>query len=379
MERKPTMHDVARAAGVGTMTVSRVLNASQHVSKATAERVMRAVQQLDYRPNEMARSLRSARSRTIGLIVPGLNDSFYATCADSVNRVAQEHGYTVLLTTSNDDVAREYSEARLMLQRHVEGLVVVPADPRDCPFVLPEFRSTPIVALDRPIGTPDAGHCLDTVVVQNHEGARQAVHHLIEHHDHQEILFLGYGAGLYTVRSRFEGYKEAMDQAGLETQESFDCSSSEAAVELLRHAIEKKRVSAVFSGNNLVTRRVLYALLQLGVRIPEDIALIGFDDFELADLLHPALTVIRQPVAELGETAARLLFQKLRTEGAARPAKQLVLPVEFVQRHSCGCVYERTLNPVEKQPSAHPIRIAGSGLAAAPASTPRPAQPAAAQ
>ena len=319
MERKPTMNDVARAAGVGTMTVSRVLNASQHVSKATAERVMRAVKELDYRPNEMARCLRGSKSRTIGLIVPNLHDSFYATCADSINRVAQEHGYTVLLTTSNDDAAREYSEAQMMLQRYIEGLAVIPADPQACRLVLPEFHNTPIVALDRPVEDDGARHGIDAVLVENHKGSRDAVRHLVDCHGHRNILFLGLGAALHTMRSRYEGYREAMDAAGLTPYASFECGSSEAASRLLLKAIESGKMTALFCGNNLVTRQALYALLQLGIRIPEDFALIGFDDFELADLLHPALTV----GAAAGGRAGRDRRQAAVPQAPGGPASQI--------------------------------------------------------
>src|SRR6201986_2692128 len=130
MERKPTMNDVARIAGVGTMTVSRVLNGSANVAEDTAKRVYRAIEKLGYRPNEMARALRSLKSRTIGLIVPYLYDPFFAACAHAVNIVAREHGYSVILTTSNEDPATEFAEAQFMLQRHVEGLLLIPADIR---------------------------------------------------------------------------------------------------------------------------------------------------------------------------------------------------------------------------------------------------------
>src|ERR1700743_3642162 len=151
MERKPTMNDVARVAGVGTMTVSRVLNRSANITEETAKRVYGAIEKLGYRPNEMARALRSLKSRTIGLIVPYLFDPFFATCAHAVNIVAREHGYSVILTTSNEDPATEFVEVQSMVQRHIEGLIIIPANTRNSRINQSEFSGTHIVTLDRPV------------------------------------------------------------------------------------------------------------------------------------------------------------------------------------------------------------------------------------
>jgi LacI family transcriptional regulator len=174
MQRKPTMNDVARAAGVGTMTVSRVLNGSQHVSPGAAERVRAAVAQLGYHPNEMARALRNYKSRTIGLLLPNLHDTFYANCAHALNLVAQEHDYTVLLTITNDDSVHEFNEAQRMMQRHVEGLIVIPASSELCRLGDREFRDIPVVSLDRPLLKSGEAE-VDSVITDNESGACAAV------------------------------------------------------------------------------------------------------------------------------------------------------------------------------------------------------------
>lgn len=334
MERKPTMNDVARVARVGTMTVSRVLNGSANVTEETAKRVYNAIEKLGYRPNEMARALRSLKSRTIGLIVPYLFDPFFATCAHAVNTVAREHGYSVILTTSNDDPATEYNEAQSMLQRHVEGLLIIPADIRRSRVSQAEFAGTHIVTLDRPVH--DAR--IDSVQVQNQSGAKRAVLHLIEQHGHKRIFFLGFNKNLYTVRSRFEGYRRAMLEAGLEPESTFDCSSEEATAEIVATRLRSSSSpTAFFTANNLTTRYTLQALLGRGVHIPEEVALVGFDDFELAEILHPTLTVVRQPAAEMGRVAANLLFERIKRDEFPDEGNRVVLPVELVIRRSCGC------------------------------------------
>ncbi|HVW77793.1 MAG TPA: LacI family DNA-binding transcriptional regulator [Alloacidobacterium sp.] len=334
MERKPTMNDVARVAGVGTMTVSRVLNGSANVAEETAKRVYRAIEKLGYRPNEMARALRNFKSRTIGLIVPYLFDPFFATCAHAVNTVAREHGYSVILTTSQDDPATEYNEAQSMLQRHVEGLLIIPADIRKSRVNQAEFNGTHIVTLDRPVH--DAR--LDSVQVQNQSGAKRAVQHLIQEHGHSRISFLGFNRSLYTVRARFEGYRRAMQENGLEPMATFDCSSEKTTSDIIDGQLQGENpVTAFFTANNVTTRYALHALLEKGVRVPEEVALVGFDDFELADILHPKLTVVRQPASELGRVAANVLFERIKRDEFPEEGNRIVLPVELVVRRSCGC------------------------------------------
>ena len=334
MDRKPTMHDVARLAGVGTMTVSRVLNESAPVSPEAAERVYRAIESLGYMPNEMARALRGVKSRSIGVIVPYLYDSFFATIAHEINTAAREHGYSVILATSDEDSELEFTEAQLMLQRRVDGLIVIPADGNRSRLSRAEFDKIHIVTLDRPM----QDRRFDTVLVQNQSGARRAVQHLIEDHGHKRIAFISLNRQLYTMRSRFEGYRRAMAEAGLRTESSFRCATqeltSQAIVELMR---EKDPPTAFFCANNLTTRYALRALLDMGKQVPEEAALIGFDDFELAEILHPTLTVVRQPVYEVGRVAAGLLFDRLKRDEFPKDGNKVVLPVELVIRRSCGC------------------------------------------
>ncbi len=337
MQRKPTMNDVARTAGVGTMTVSRVLNGSQHVSEETEARVRQAVAQLGYQPNEMARALRNFKSRTIGLLLPNLHDSFYAVCAHALNMVAQEHDYTVLLTITNDDSSHEYTEARRMMQRHVEGLVVIPADSRLCKLGEQEFSEIPVVTLDRPL---EQNSEIDAVLTENEIGARLATEHLIRVHGFRRVTFLGHKPGLYTMERRGEGYASAMRAARLKPEMDFGCTSQDAVIRILAEAFHRRdRPQALFSANNLATRNILSALLRLNLRVPEDVALIGFDDLELSDLLHPALTVIRQPMEELGQAAGRILFARMKKQAPPGHLSQTVLPVELIIRHSCGCPY----------------------------------------
>jgi LacI family transcriptional regulator len=335
MNKKTRMIDVARLANVGTMTVSRVLNNSARVSEGTAKRVHAAIAQLGYRPNEMARALRGFKSKSIGLIVPSLADSFFAICANSINMIAQEHGYSMILTASNDNVETELSEAQWMLQKHVEGLLVCPAR-TGSQFADPMFHQTPIVSFDRPMLIPR----VPSVLVENYAGARRGTEHLIQEHNHKRIHFLGDSKNLYSIQTRLSGYKRALSQAKLLPQATLECSSEEMIFNTVAKLLNGKQPpTAFFCGNNLVSLGLIRSLRKLGVEAPRDVAVIGFDDLELADMLVPSLTVIRQPVERLGIIAAEVLFDRLKTPAAKWPKSgdRTTLKVELVVRSSCGC------------------------------------------
>jgi LacI family transcriptional regulator len=331
--RKPTMSDVARLAGVGTMTVSRVLSGTVRVSAETTQRVQTAIEQLNYRPNVLARAFRGQRSHSIGLILPYLYDPFFAGCAHAVTTVAREHGYSVLITTSDEDPETEYAEADEMLQRHVDGLLVIPARIRQSRLTRALFGKTPVVAFDRPVPDPS----IDTVLVQNAIGSRRITEHLIEH-GHRHITFFALSRSLFTMSTRFAGYRRAVQDAGLESCAIFDCISEEVVEQILKVKMQQDTPpTAIITANTLVTRYVLGAVARLGLRVPNDLAFAGFDDFDLAEFTSPPLTVVRQPAQEMGRVAANLLFDRIARGEMPHTGNRIVLPVEIVLRRSCGC------------------------------------------
>ncbi len=221
MTRNPTMADVAKRAGVGTMTVSRLLSGTVTVSEETAKRIHRAIKQLNYQPNEVARALRGLKTKTIGVIVPYLYDPFFAYCAHAIAVVAKEHEYSVILTTSAEDPDVEYHEASQMLRRHVDGMVIIPAKQKETYLRKAEFAGAHIVTLDRP--APLAR--FDSVLVQNKSGAALAVEHLIEH-GHRRIVCIGLSRSLYTMEMRYKGYREALSAARLKAEAYIDWQRS---------------------------------------------------------------------------------------------------------------------------------------------------------
>jgi LacI family transcriptional regulator len=328
------MSDVAKLAGVSTMTVSRVLNENVNVTEDTRKRVMAAVEKLQYHRNEIARSLREQTSRQIGILVPNLYDPFFATCAHAISLVAKGHGYSTVISTSDEDPATEYDEASRMLRRNVDGLIVIPAIPqRGMPGLKDkEFEHLPMVAIDRPL---EGSRC-DRLLVQNKHGAQSGVEHLIEL-GHKNIDFFGLARPLYTLKMRQQGYEAAMTTAGLKANVWKVSYDPQNTLEALREALASKTPpTALFGSNNLVTRHLLHSLNTLGLHAPDSIALVGFDDFETADLMRPGITVVRQPVESLGRLAAEILFSRLAKGGHDPAPKRIMLPVELVIRGSCG-------------------------------------------
>lgn len=195
------------------------------------------------------------------------------------------------------------------------------------------FLGVPVVTLDR----PSPGSRFDSVLVPNKAGAEMALNHLISH-GHETIAFLGLSRSLYTMKARYAGYRNAMTAAGRAPHLYIDCESPRKTVEVLRNLLNREsHPTALFSANNLTMKYVLSALSVLEVEIPRHIALVGFDDFEMAEVLHPALTVIRQPIYELGEKAAEILFERIAGSGLPKSGQRVLLPLELILRRSCGC------------------------------------------
>lgn len=330
----PTVTEVARLAGVGAITVSRVVNGNGYVSSEKQKRVKAAIKKLDYRPNQAARVLKGRRARMIGLIVPDLSDPFFGMCAVAVEEFAFERGYMTLIVASQNNEEVEKNEVDMMMGQNIAGLVIVPSLPNGRLELLAS-SGIPTVALDRPM----EGLMADEVVVDNLWGAQTAVEHLVWH-GYRKIACIGYDKNFYSIRQRILGYTNALERAGLKPDLYDDASTPEAVDKIVRSwARAKDRPSAVFSLNNVTTLRVLQSLKEEGLAIPDEIAIVGFDDFSLASLLSPQLTAVRQPAQLLGTQAARLLFAHIEdVEGIQKRTRvKMVLPVEFIIRTSCGC------------------------------------------
>ena len=318
------MRDVASQAGVSLKTVSRVINAEAGVTPATAAKVTEAIEALGFERNDLARSLRQGRSSsTLGLVIEDVANPFYSAVAQAVEAVASERGFLLITASALEDAERERELVGALLRRRVDALLVVPAGP-DHRYISDATRT---VFLDR----PPQGIEADTVLLDNLGGARRAVEHLIAH-GHTRIACVADTADLYTVRERLAGYRAALSAAGLEEDPALvvsgnhDVIAAQAAVAHLLGLPDKRRPTAIFASNNRNTVGALHALAGREPRV----ALVGFDDFELADLL--GTTVVRADPWRLGEQAAALAFARL--DGDDRPPLEITVPTELIVRGS---------------------------------------------
>jgi LacI family transcriptional regulator len=330
-KRPPTLVHVARLAGVGIGTASRVLNGDGYVSEKTTARVQAVIDDLKYRPNEVARSLKVRRSRAIGLVVPSLEDPFTATCVQAAQSVIRANGALSVLTFSEGKNEMEIQEIDYLVRRQVDGILMIPRGTQYKQLMPALNQQIPFVAFDQPV----PGGKVDSILVKNKAGAMEAVTHLLKH-GHKHIIATNVDSP-YTIVQRAAGYEEVMKNAGLTPVVAISQPSQQAVLEHLELWMKRKHPpTAIFSMNGLTSIYLLRALAQLKIKVPEQMAIVGFDDLPFADLLANPLTVVRQPAAQLGARAAELLFERIATD-TGYTSKRVTLDVEFVIRNSCGC------------------------------------------
>ncbi len=327
----PTLVDVAREAGVSLKTASRVLNNAENVSEEKGLRVRAVMERLDYRPNELARGLKAQRSVAIGMIVPNLSDPFTANAVHAVQEVARANGYVVILASSGGDVDMERSEIVSLVGRQIDGLVVAPADSRTDSFSNIVPAGVPVVTFDQLLRGADH----DSVTVTNRRSAREATEHLAGH-GWRRIVAIGARPHLYTCKERVAGYRAGIKRVSLQPRICLvEHESSLTADWLAEEVFRLQRADAILTMNWVCTMLTLRGLGQLGKTAGQDVPILSFDDFELADMLTPALSAVKQPAEMLGREAARLLFERL--SGRDGQPRAVVLPTSLMIRHSCGC------------------------------------------
>jgi LacI family transcriptional regulator len=331
---RATLRDVAAMAGVSMKTVSRVVNGENGVTPQKVDAVRQAISRLDYRPNLSASALRRASGRTaaIGTVLEDLANPFSSALLRAVEDVANEKRVLILAGSVDEDQQRERALVRAFTERRVDGLIVAPVG-EDQGYLRAEMEAgTPLVFVDR----QPQGLLADCVLSDNESGARQAVHQLADV-GHRRIAYLGDLALIPTAEQRFAGYQRALLERGLPLDPAHVVhdlhtvdDAARATTALLRSRGAGGAPTALFASQNLVTIGAITALQDLGLE--NSVALIGFDDFPLADLLKPRVSVIAQNPSEMGRVAAELLFQRL--DGDRGRPQRILLPTTTVLRGS---------------------------------------------
>jgi LacI family transcriptional regulator len=314
------------------MTVSRVINNSRHTSPETRERVDRAIAELGYMPNVLARQLRSKRTKTIALVVTDIANPFFTTIARGVEDAARAHGYAVMFCNTDESEAEELDYVRVLIQRQVDGVLLVPASDSSGSLELLAEHGLPAVVLDRRVRSAQ----VDEVRTDSEFGALLAVRHLIGL-GHRRIVVLAGPETVSTSVDRVAGYRRALAEAGIgaaSEQVLFGEYNEASGYEMTRQALAARpRPTAIFAGNNFIAFGAIRAMREAGVSVPGDMSIAVFDDLPQGWVLDPFMTVVSQPAYEIGRQAAELMLERLAGDAPDEP-RTIVLPSELIPRRS---------------------------------------------
>lgn len=329
-----TIRDVARRAGVAPITVSRVINDADYVSDSTRERVEQAITELGYVPNMLGPSLRFKQTRTVALILTDITNPFWTTVARGVEDAANERDYNVILCNSDESETKQANYLNLLLGKQIDGALLAPARSAAEPAEKIQQQGVPVVILDRQVPYDQ----VDVVRCDSEGGAYQLTRHLLAL-GHQRITMLTGPRHVSTACDRVDGYRRALAEAGLQPQAehvTWGEFSQESGYRMAQKAlITPVQPTAIFAANNFIAFGAMRALEEEKLRVPEDMALVAFDDLPPGLSLNPFLTAAVQPAYEMGRQAMQLLFSRLSGDKLGE-RRQIVLPVEIVIRQSSG-------------------------------------------
>jgi LacI family transcriptional regulator len=329
----PTIQDVAKLAGVAPITVSRVINNSGYTSEETRVRVEAAITTLGYIPNTLARGLRSKRTHTLALVMTDITNPFFTQIARGVEDSASRLGYTVIYCNTDESEDKEDKYINILLQKQVDGILLVPACSNSKSVKLLHSNDIPVVLLDRTI--PDVQ--TDLVRSDSEGGAYQLIKQLIEV-GHNSIVTITGPQEVSTSSDRVSGYQRAMAEAGLENlaRVYYGTYMQTSGYELAREASAlNPPPTAIFGTNNFISIGVLKALRDIGLSVPEDVSVVGFDDLPPSLVVDPILTVASQPAYAMGAQATELLLKRISGE-LPEGNQEIILPTELIMRRSSG-------------------------------------------
>jgi len=330
-----TIKDVGKEANVSFSTVSRVIRNAKNVRPETRKRVLEAIRKLNYRVDGIARGMVKKQTKTIGVCISDITNPYYPPLVRGVENTINKFAYNLLLCNTDESVEKEENYLELLLEKRTDGLIIAPVGEK-ITSCLKEFlkRNIPVVLIDRKIEDILA----DQVCVDNFEGAFIAVEHLIKL-GHKRIAMIAGSSNISTIQERIKGYLEALRSHNIDVDDSLivrEGSKIEAAVKATEALFKiNAPPTAIFCSNSLMSMGVLIGLKKLSKKVPEEVAVIGFDDLEWSEALNPPLTVVSQPNYAIGATAAQLLIQRLLKEGPSEK-QTIVLKTNLIIRESCG-------------------------------------------
>jgi DNA-binding LacI/PurR family transcriptional regulator len=330
--RKITIQDISKVAGTSPSTVSRVLTGSAIVSPEKRDAVQDAIRKLNYRPSHIARSLKTRVTYSVGLLLNDITNPYYSAIARGVEDEAHRQGYSLILCNTSEDPERERLYLEVLQDKHVDGVILGSTDASPDRLLEISLRM-PIIQVDRVLSEIKS----DAVVVDNFKGSYEAARFLIAR-GHREIGIVRWRRSISTLAEREAGVRQALADAGISPDalalvEAEGLTSSASRVAVLDHLYSPQRPTALIALNNQLGLGVLAACQQVGVRIPNDLALIVFDDLDLFSFFQPPITVVEQPTYQIGERAMQLLLARLDADESL-PYEKVVLPTRLIVRQS---------------------------------------------
>ncbi|MDR1411540.1 MAG: LacI family transcriptional regulator [Spirochaetaceae bacterium] len=326
-----TMKDVARMAGVTQPTVSHVINGTASISKEVSEKVLEAIRKLNYRPNELARGLKTNTSKTIGIVTPDITNSYYACIAKEIEILLVEKGYIAFLSNTDYNRASEQNVVDKLLRYNVDGILILCEFLNREPLKHLESYGVPAVFLDD--GPQERGGCM--ISTDNEKGGYLAAKHLIDR-GHRRIAYLGEKMSLHSLRMRYEGYRKALAESGISADEDLMILDNDTVYNFGKgikysESMLAKKPDAVFASTDMIAIGFMRACANAGIKIPDDIAIVGYDNIPLAALTMPSLSTITQSVEDIAANAVEQLFLQINNQGYE---KCVVLEPELVIRNT---------------------------------------------
>ncbi|WP_409227088.1 LacI family DNA-binding transcriptional regulator [Gudongella sp. SC589] len=332
-KRHTTIKDIAKAAGVSTATVSMILNKKdKNISQPTRERVLKIAKDINYIPNSMARSLVTSQTKTLGLVLPDIVNPFFPEIARGAEDRAREAGYSIIICNTDDNVDQENKYIQMLSEKMVDGIILTHSANRNDEMTGLENSRIPIILIDRDYDSPNV---LGKVLVDNSRASRDGVNYLLKK-GYRRIAYIAGPLNTGTARDRLEGYKIALSENDIHYDENLVRVGEyrlkwgyEAAEDLLDSKLD---FQAIFCGNDAIAIGAMKKLRERGISVPEDIAIMGFDDIYIASMVDPELTTIKQPNYSMGYEAVNMMIDSIQGNKIAN--KNLILGTELVVRKS---------------------------------------------
>ena len=348
--KKTSLKDIASQLGVSPTLVSFVLNGQgdkKGINPETQKKVRTLAKKLNFKPNELARSLRLGNSKTIGLIITDISNDFYSTLAKSIEEKASAHGYNVIFMNSEEDPEKEAKLIELLLDRSVDGLIISTTSVGREEMRQLRNSNIPFVLMDRYV----PGVKTNYVIVDNYKGAYEMTEHLLALGLNRIALLYVTPSHLTTMKHRISGYKDALRSKGMSANNKLireiphDSISERMEIEL-KQLILEENIQSIFFLNNKLAKAGLELINKYKLRIPQDLSIASFDDIDLFRFSNPTITSVIQPKEEIGMQAFEILLEQIQNKDSDSKKKQVVLPVKLVVRESCGSLFKRTFDEI---------------------------------